>query len=118
MSDVVVTLPISFGLANWIDEGDPAGEPWSGELWDFYMGGYPPQIEPGERVYVVHKRRLIGYAPLVSLDVSSTRSYSLVRGGDAVAVTVDEEIPGFRGYRYRWWDRNLEQPFPDWKAAA
>lgn len=33
MADVIVTVPMSFGLLNWIDEGDPAGEPWSGEEW-------------------------------------------------------------------------------------
>ena len=116
MADDVVTLPMRFGLAHWIAEGDPAGEPWSGALWDFYMGGYPPKIKPGERVYVVHKRRLIGYAPLVALDVRSTRHYSLVRGGGAVALTINESIPGFRGFRYRWWERDAESGFPDWAA--
>ena len=28
--DVVVTVPKSFGLDTWIEEGDAAGEPWSG----------------------------------------------------------------------------------------
>src|ERR1700687_1060120 len=34
MSDVVVTVPLSFGLDRWIDEGDAAGEPWTGQLWN------------------------------------------------------------------------------------
>lgn len=61
MPDVVVTVPKDFhfdgqtGLAGWIAEGDAAGEPESGVQWYFTLGGHPPKIEPGERVYVVHK---------------------------------------------------------------
>jgi hypothetical protein len=40
--------------------------------------------------------------------------YALVRHGDAVAVTIDEFVRGFRGWRYRWWNRDIETPFPDW----
>lgn len=124
MADVVVTVPKSFGLLNWIDEGDPAGSPWSGEEWDFYLGNCRPKIQPGERVYVVYNGKLRGYAPLIRLDTAETsywvrrrglRACSLVRGGGAVAVTIDEPIPGFRGFRYRWWDREIEKPFPDWQ---
>ena len=43
--------PVSFGLVAWIAEGDPVGAPWSGQFWDWYMGGSPPTIEPRERVY-------------------------------------------------------------------
>ena len=32
--DVVVTVPLSFGLDTWIAEGDAAGEEWSGEEWE------------------------------------------------------------------------------------
>ena len=34
MTDVVVTVPLSFGLDTWIAEGDAAGEPWSGKDWE------------------------------------------------------------------------------------
>jgi len=112
MSDVVVTLPLSFGLDRWIDEGDGAGDPWTGQLWDFSTSGRP-RIEPGERVYVVHAGKLRGYAPLVKIEYDGTRTH-LVRGGEAVAVTIDEHIPGFWGYRYRWWQREIERPFPEW----
>lgn len=114
MSDVAVTLPKSFGLARWIDEGDPAGTPWSGEEWGYFLGGSPPRIAPGERVYVFFDGRLIGYAPLVRIE-RTDRGFALVRRGDAVAVTIDERVSGFRGYRYRWWDRNAERPFPEWR---
>lgn len=116
MSDVVVTVPKSFGLAEWIAEGDAAGEPWSGEEWDFLLGGTPPHIQGGERVYVVYNGRLRGFAPLVRIMHEGARRYSLVRAGGAVAVTILEHIPGFRGFRYRWWDRSLERPFPGWKT--
>jgi hypothetical protein len=38
-----------------------------------------------------------------------------VRKGNAVACTIDEPIPGFRGLRKRWWSRDIEKPFPNWK---
>lgn len=113
MSDVVVTVPKSFGLDTWIEEGDAAGEPWSGRLWDYTTAGCRPRIVPGERVYVVYNGKLRGYAPLVELFVNG-RHLNFVRGGGAVAVTVPEFIQGFRGWRYRWWQREDEQPFPEW----
>lgn len=116
MADVVVTVPLSFGLDRWICEGDPVGAPWSGELWDFGVGGGKPDIEPGERVYVVFNRKVRGYAPLVALEKGGPAYWYLVRGGDAVAVTIDESIIGFRGWRRRWWDRAVEKPFPEWQT--
>lgn len=123
MSDVVVTVPKNFeyaglrGIEAWIREGDAAGEPWSGEEWHFYLGGPRPQIKPGERVYIVHNGRLRGYAPLVRIENYDEGGYALVRHGGAVAVTVDEPIIGFRGFRYRWWEYEAERPFPDWQTA-
>jgi hypothetical protein len=108
---------MTFGLDRWIDEGDAAGEPWSGELWDFGVGGGKPNIVPGERVYIVYNRRLRGYAPLVAIENGGRPNYwYLVRGGDAVAVTIDEEIVGFRGWRRRWWPTTAERPFPEWRT--
>lgn len=122
--DVVVTVPKSFGLDRWIAEGDPAGAPWSGDEWHFYLGGGRPRIESGERVYVVYNGRLRGYSPLVRVEPVTTfgyrgngKRYSLVRRGGAVAVTIDELIPGFRGFRYVWWERSVERPFPEWQTA-
>lgn len=115
MADVVVTVPRSFGLDTWIAEGDAAGEPWSGEEWDFYLGGQCPEIFVGERVYVVYNNAIRGYAPLVRVDYHGTGRFSLVRGGGAVAVTIPEVVRGFRGCRYRWWQYEAEVPFPDWR---
>lgn len=115
MSDVVVTVPLWFGLHHWIAEGDAAGEPWSGQLWDFSVSGPRPDVQPGERVYIVFNKKLRGYAPLVHIEQLGSNYWSLVRGGGAVAVTIPEPIVGFRGWRRRWWDRALEAPFPGWQ---
>lgn len=123
MSDIVVTVPLSFGLQAWIEEGDLPGDPWSGEEWHFYLGGPVPKITPGERVYVVYGGRLRGYAPLVRIDRlvppldRSARGYALVRHGGAEAVTIAERIVGFRGFRYRFWPREEEHPWPEWWQA-
>ena len=117
MADVVVTVPKRF-WAEWLDEGDLPGDEDLGELYDFYLWGAPPAILPGERVYIVAHGRLRGYAPLVEIGRGVNGGYSLVRGGGAVACTIDEPIRGFRGWQYVWWDRADEKPFPDWQTAG
>lgn len=97
MTDVVVTCPMGL-WKEWIDEGDAVGDPSSGQEWHFYVGGPRPHIQPGERVYVVAHGRLRGYAPLVRIEPTRT-GFALVRHGDAVAVTIDEPIRGFRRWR-------------------
>lgn len=129
MGDVVVTVPKNFtdfesiglglrGLAAWIYEGDAAGATcWSGTEWHFELGGRQPRIKAGELVYIVCEGKLRGYAPLLYLDDLGRGRWSLVRGGGAVAVTIDEPIRGFQGWRYRWWRYEAERPFPDWKEG-
>lgn len=112
MADVVVTLPKSFGWHRWIAEGDAAGDPWTGRLYRFTVRGPRPFIKPGERVYVVYDGQLRGYAPLVQLEWDGNRGGAFIRGGGAVALTVDEHIPGFRGWRYSWWRRGAEYLVP------
>lgn len=113
MSDVVVTVPKN-RWADWIDEGDLPGQEWDGTYqYSFYVSS-APSIDPGERVYIVAHGRLRGYAPLAHLDPAGS-GYSLVRYGGAVAVTIPDPIGGFRGFRYRWWDRRDEVPFPNWR---
>ena len=115
MSDVVVTVPKSFGLERWAGEGDLPGEPWSGRYYGYTVSACPDIFE-GERVYCVYNGRLIGYAPLVDIETDGDR-FALIRRGSAVAVTIPEHIPGFRGFRYRWWDREEEVPFPEWRTT-
>lgn len=119
LMDVVVTVPKSL-WADWIDEGDAAGESAGSsplgpdEEWGFYTRGRPA-ITPGERVYIVAHGKLRGYAPLTALRFHEGRTV-LCRKGDAVAVTLPESIRGFQGWRYRWWERQDEVPFPQWKT--
>jgi hypothetical protein len=112
-NDIVVTVPKSFGLDTWINEGDPVGVEWSGQEWDFCLYGCPkPNISPGMRVYVTYNNILRGYAPLVRVDWMPEKGcWSLVRHGDAVAVTIDEPVQGFRGWKHRWWNREDEKDF-------
>ena len=115
MPDIVVTVPKTFryagkvGLAAWLAEGDCPGQPWTGDYSVFTTWGGRPDIQPGERVYVVCEGRLVGYAPLVELNWCGNR-VELVRAGGAVACTIPEPITGFRGWRYRWWDTIVEMP--------
>lgn len=127
MPDVVVTVPKKTWL-DWIGEGDPAGTPSTGEEWGFYLGGGSPAIAPGERVYVVAHGLLRGYAPLTRLawvypssGREAPQGYGnpvLCRRGGAVAVTIPTPIQGFRGWRYRDWDRGIEVPFPEWRTKG
>jgi hypothetical protein len=119
--DIVVTVPKWF-WAQWIEEGDLPGDAATGRFYDFSIPTRP-KILPGQRVYIVAHGRLRGYAPLVRVEtheppggwVSGHRSCVLVRGAGAVAVTIPEQIRGFQGWRYSWWSRALEQPFPGWR---
>jgi hypothetical protein len=123
MPDCVVTVPKTFryegapgkvGLAAWIAEGDPAGTAWSGQLWSFSCYGMRPKTEPGERVYIVCEGQLRGYAPLVRLECYFTGPgpgpLAFIRGGDAVALTLPRPYTGFRGWKYRDWEREEEIP--------
>ena len=113
--DVVVTVPKKL-WTDWLAEGSRAGEPPEdpNQGFDFSVPSRP-KIERGERVYVVAHGRLRGYARLVSIE-RDDRTYFLVRKAGAVAVTIADTIPGFRGWRYRWWDPSIEIPFPEWKT--
>lgn len=113
MSDVVVTVPQNV-WKEWLLEGDLAGQPQSGREYGFTLGGADaPPIRTGDRVYIVAYGLLRGYAPLTRL---TTRPLCFWRKGRAVAVTIPAPIPGFRGWRERWWEREVEAPFPDWKT--
>lgn len=121
MTDVVVTCPKNIWL-DWLEEGDLPGDPPTGEEWGFSTWGPKPDIQPGERVYVVAHGRLRGYAPLTRLEYQHVGHgqgrVAFGRAAGAVAVTIAEPIKGFRGWRYRWWRSETEIVFPDWKTAG
>lgn len=111
MVDLVGTCPKGF-WREWIAEGDPAGEPESGEEWGWLtQHNSRDEINPFERFYAVAHGRLRGYAP-----VWAVRDGAIIRKGGAVACTIDAPIPGFRGLRKRWWSREIERPFPEWRT--
>ncbi|MCC6315999.1 MAG: hypothetical protein IT337_18520 [Thermomicrobiales bacterium] len=112
MSDVVVTVPRD-RWSFWQSEGDLPGDAATGDEYGFWVSTRP-DIKPGERVYIVAHGKLRGYAPLTRVMAQGGR-FALCRAGGAVACTIPEPIPGFRGVRYRWWDRSDETPFPDWR---
>lgn len=136
MSDIVVTIPKGRWEA-WLAEGCLPGERCPKRVRYFVRTAGRPRIKPGERVYIVAHGRLRGFAPLTDLTDhlygwSSLRDeedivdkwkdehregfhWYLVRRGGAVAVTIRDEIPGFQGFRYRWWHRDEEHPFIDWR---
>ncbi|OGT54431.1 MAG: hypothetical protein A3E01_02975 [Gammaproteobacteria bacterium RIFCSPHIGHO2_12_FULL_63_22] len=86
MSDLAVTCPRDF-FAQWIAEGDAAGELPSGQEYAWFLGGKKPPIEPGERLYVFANGLLRGYAPVTRV-AKTERGWAICREGGAVAVTL------------------------------
>ena len=120
MTDVVVTVPKGM-WEEWLEEGDLPGEAESKYAYHFWISAHGglPLIESGERVYIVAHGKLRGYSPLVTVEPTCRlrRTHScLLRRGGAVAVTIPEPTRGFQGWRYRFWKREDELPFPDWKT--
>ena len=117
--DVVVTVPARL-WSSWLGEGDGAGEPRREGVEYWFNLPTRPDVDTGSRVYVVAHGKLRGYAPLHRTDPdplsTSGRGVLLIRRGGAVAVTIPTPIKGFQGYRYRWWDRTAETPFPAWRT--
>lgn len=117
MPDLVGTCPKG-SWQEWIEEGDPAGTPASGEEWGWWTKhSLAATIKPGDRFYVVAHGRLRGYAPVVRV-VQEGPIWVICRKGDAVACTIDKPIPGFRGLEKRWWSREDERPFPEWQTEG
>ena len=124
LEDLVATLPKSFGLKEWIEEGDPAGEPHTDPpnvSYFWKVPSLPRRSGPGARLYVVYDGTLIGYS-IISHIIQTPQGVFVVRPGGVrardEAVTIPDRIPGFQGYRYRWWPRDKERPFPEWKDLA
>jgi hypothetical protein len=112
--NLVVTVPKWF-WPEWIEEGDAAGEIYSGEEWGFFLGGAKPPIGEGDRLYIVAHNRLRGYAPVTRLGFQDGK-WVICRRGGGVACTIDETIRGFQGFRKVWWQPEAEKPFEDWKT--
>jgi hypothetical protein len=115
MTDLVVTVPRKL-WTGWLAEGDLAGQKASSQEWAFYVSSRPP-ILPGERLYIVAWDRVRGFAPVTRV-AHTLRGYAICRRGGAQAVTIEQHMRGFRGFRARWWPRDTERPFPDWMTAG
>lgn len=114
--DLVGVCPKNF-FADWIAEGDAAGDPPTGQEWGWYTRSrLAPSIQPGDRFYVVAHGKLRGYAPVTRVLEQPEGGWIICRKADAVAVTLDTPLPGFRGLRRRWWERDREKCFPDWRT--
>lgn len=112
--NLVVTVPKWF-WPEWIAEGDAAGDPVTGQEWGFSVGSKPP-IGPGDNLYIVAHDKLRGYAPVTAV-YGFNGKWMICRQAGAVAVTIDQPIKGFRGFRKVWWQPEDEKPFPDWRKA-
>jgi len=123
VSDLVGTCPKDF-WEDWIREGGLPGElelPSPDTFWSWYTNhSLAKTAWPGDRFYVVAHGRLRGYAPVVRVecppsDNQSVR-YAIVRELGAVACTLPVPVPGFRGLKVRWWRREDEIDFPEWRT--
>jgi hypothetical protein len=114
--DLVVTVPKS-RWSDWIGEGDLPGQEAQYES-HFWLSSPPIDLEVGDRCYIVAHGKLRGYAPITDWEshcgLNPLRA-CVIREGDAVAVTIAEPIRGFQGWRRRWWEREAEMPFPNWR---
>jgi len=103
----------------WLSEGDLPGE--DSQFFSHFWVPHTPAILPGERVYIVAHDRLRGYAPLIIVEDRCTlwpQRACLLRRGGAMAVTLPRAVRGFNGFRYRFWEREEEVPFPEWQTEG
>jgi hypothetical protein len=126
MPDLVGTCPKNF-WEQWLAEGGLPGE--AGDTLRYHWLTNHPLAKAarrGDRFYIVAHGKLRGYAPIVEVEYNEAPDswvsvapadfrYSIVRQSGAVACTIPEPIKGFRGLRLRWWKREDEIPFPDWR---
>lgn len=100
----------------WLAEGDAAGEPRTGQRYEWHTRSRTAlQARPGDRMYIVAHGKLRGWAPIEHVQ-NFGDSFCIIRAGDAVACTLPDPVPGFRGLRVRWWVRHDERPFLEWKT--
>jgi hypothetical protein len=129
--DVVVALS-ERQWETWAVKGDFPQHEWSSHESYFWIGNNLPRYAPIKylpvrvpidyvfpdadvRVYLVARGKLRGYVPLYCID-RGNQGYAFVCRGEAVFVTIDQEIQGFGEWCYRWWKRADEKPFPAWRT--
>lgn len=116
MTDIVVTVPRD-KWADWLKqhgEGDQRGRRRNFHIYDKEQGR-PPASE-GDDIYVVAHGRLrclLMIERIVPLMGGWLVTASMVR-----PVTLAGYVPGFKGWRRRWWDTQHELPFDAWRTEA
>lgn len=117
MADLVGTCPKGF-WEEWLVEGDCAGEPATAQEYEWHTGSrLISKIGEDDRFYIVAHGKLRGWATVIAVHRDDNYPGGIiVRAGGAVACTIPKVIPGFRGLRKRWWPRETEVPFPDWRT--
>lgn len=132
--DVLVTVKEE-DWDRWLEDGDLAGDPWSGQEHGITVMGHP-KIEHGERVYILAGGIVRGYAPLIRAEVLWLRGKwrtTLFRGGGARAMTPmcvypttcdcmpkwqaphPKRIVDHHPFQYRSWKYTEEWALIDWK---
>lgn len=112
--DLVGTVPMA-RWEEWIEEGDLPGDEWLGDYYGWETRDHTAKnAHPGDLFYIVAHGKLRGYAPVARV-IWWEGAYRIIRGPGAVACTLPDEIKGFRGLRVRWWSREREIAFPDWR---
>ena len=122
MVDLVGTCLLDF-WQEWIAEGDAAGDPETGMEYGWHTRHPAARyIYPGDRFYIVSHGLLRGYAPVTLVKsflderFGNGKSWVICRKGNAVAISIHEQIPGFQGLRRPWWHRSMEKTFPAWRT--
>lgn len=116
--DVVACVPRHV-WPHWLEEGGTPEAPDPSTVYGFGVPSAPKLLRAGDRLYIACAGRIRGYAPVLWIQSRiDSRAVDLIRDGkSAVAVTIAERVPPFRGFRYRWWTRDQERPFPEWRQA-
>lgn len=103
MDDLVLYIP-SESWDRFLDEGDtPDDHEWSGLVHPHCLSGRPRRIGQGSFVYFASMERVQFRAPIFATAEQNGKFYVLRRGA-AEWVDLDEHVPPFQGFRYRWWD--------------
>lgn len=75
----------------------------------FYISKKPP--EPTDRVYIAAEGKLQGWfwVDTIITMVASPPCYCVMAHQTFHPVTIADPVPGFAGWRHRWWETSAEK---------
>lgn len=111
MTDIVVTVP----RESWAAFVAARGDARRGTLIPFQFAEHPP-ASAGDTIYFAAHGRLRLKAQVES--VFPWRGATGVLASLIAPVTICLAVPGFPGWRKRWWSAVDEQPFDAWRSAG